>query len=32
MSPIRPSHVAQIAIIVRDLERAKRFYRELLGL
>src|SRR5918995_1386780 len=32
MIPIRPSHVAQIAIIVRDLERAKRFYGDLLGL
>lgn len=31
MTPIRPSHVAQIAIIVRDLERAKRFYGDLLG-
>jgi methylmalonyl-CoA/ethylmalonyl-CoA epimerase len=29
---IKPSRVAQIAIIVRDLERAKRFYGEQLGL
>ena len=29
---IRPSRVAQIAIVVRDLERAKDFYRDLLGL
>ena len=32
MNPVRPSRVAQIAIIVRDLERAKRFYGERLGL
>ena len=32
MTPIRPSRVAQIAIVVRDLERAKAFYRDLLGL
>jgi methylmalonyl-CoA/ethylmalonyl-CoA epimerase len=32
MTPIRPSRVAQVAIIVRDLERAKSFYRDRLGL
>ena len=32
MKPGNPSRVAQIAIIVRDLERAKHFYGELLGL
>ena len=32
MTPIHPSRVAQIAITVRDLERAKTFYRDLLGL
>jgi methylmalonyl-CoA/ethylmalonyl-CoA epimerase len=31
MNPVNPSRVAQIAIVVRDLERAKRFYGELLG-
>ena len=30
--PINPSHIAQIAIPVRDLDRAKRFYGEMLGL
>lgn len=32
MSGIIPVRVAQIAIVVRDLERAKAFYRERLGL
>jgi methylmalonyl-CoA/ethylmalonyl-CoA epimerase len=32
MEPVRPSRVAQIAIVVRDLERAKLFYRDRLGL
>jgi methylmalonyl-CoA/ethylmalonyl-CoA epimerase len=32
MNAIHPSRVAQIAIVVRDLERAKAFYRDLLGL
>ena len=29
---ISPSHIAQIAVPVRDVERAKRFYGEELGL
>lgn len=32
MAEIRPTRVAQVAIVVRDLERAKRFYGDLLGL
>ena len=32
MIPIRPSRVAQVAIVIRDLERAKTFYRDRLGL
>ena len=32
MVSIQPSHLAQVAIPVRDLERAKHFYRERLGL
>jgi methylmalonyl-CoA/ethylmalonyl-CoA epimerase len=32
MNPVHPSRVAQIAIIVRHLERAKRFYGDQLGL
>ena len=32
MNTVNPSRVAQIAIVVRDLERAKRFYGERLGL
>ena len=32
MTPIRPTRIAQIAIVVRDLERAKAFYRDRLGL
>lgn len=30
--PLSPSHIVQIAVPVRDLERAKRFYGETLGL
>jgi len=30
--PVNPSHIAQIAVPVRDLDRAKRFYGETLGL
>jgi methylmalonyl-CoA/ethylmalonyl-CoA epimerase len=30
--PINPSHIVQIAIPIQDLERAKRFYGETLGL
>ena len=29
---VNPSRVAQVAIIVRDLERAKSFYRDRLGI
>ena len=29
---ISPSHIAQIGIVVRDLDRAKRFYGDSLGL
>lgn len=32
MASIQPSHIAQIAIPVRDLDRAKAFYGERLGL
>lgn len=32
MAGIRPTRVAQIAVPVRDLDRAKRFYAEKLGL
>lgn len=32
MAPIRPSRVAQIALEVSDLERARHFYGALLGL
>jgi predicted enzyme related to lactoylglutathione lyase len=32
MASIQPSHIAQVAIPVHDLERAKAFYRERLGL
>lgn len=32
MASIRPVRIAQIAVIVRDLERAKSFYRDKLGL
>ena len=30
--PVRPTRIAQIAVVVRDLERAKAFYRDRLGL
>lgn len=30
--PVRPSHLAQVAIPVRDLDRARTFYRDSLGL
>jgi methylmalonyl-CoA/ethylmalonyl-CoA epimerase len=30
--PLNPSHIAQVAIPIRDLERAKAFYRDRLGL
>ena len=30
--PVNPSHIAQIAVPVRDLDRAKGFYGETLGL
>lgn len=29
---MRPTHIAQIAVTIRDLERAKAFYRDRLGL
>ena len=32
MSEVQPTHIAQIAITVGELERAKRFYRDILGL
>ena len=32
MPSIQPSHLAQVAIPVRDVERAKSFYRDQLGL
>ena len=32
MASIRPTHLAQVAIPVRDLDRAKAFYGERLGL
>jgi len=32
MSGVHPHRIAQIAIAVRDLERAKSFYRDMLGL
>ena len=32
MADFRPSHIAQVAILVRDLERAKTFYGDRLGL
>ena len=32
MASLRPTRVAQVAIPVHDLDRAKRFYGELLGL
>lgn len=30
--PLNPSHIVQVAIPIRDLERAKTFYRDQLGL
>ena len=30
--PLNPSHIAQIAVPVRDLDRARAFYRDTLGL
>src|ERR1043165_5996807 len=30
--PVNPSRIMQIAIVVRDLDRAKAFYADLLGL
>ena len=32
MVSLKPAKIAQIAVTVRDLERAKSFYRDLLGL
>lgn len=32
MSGVQPTHIAQIAVTVGELERAKRFYRDSLGL
>ena len=32
MSGMQPTHIAQIAITVGELERAKSFYRDVLGL
>ena len=32
MTAAHPTHLAQVAITVRDLERAKSFYRDVLGL
>ncbi len=32
MAAIQPTHIAQVAIVVRDVERAKSFYRDTLGL
>ena len=32
MSRLEPTHIAQIAVTVDDLERAKLFYRDALGL
>jgi methylmalonyl-CoA/ethylmalonyl-CoA epimerase len=32
MSGVQPTHIAQIAVTVGDLERAKRFYGDILGL
>lgn len=30
--PLSPSHILQIAVPVRDLDRARAFYRDTLGL
>ena len=32
MEKVNPTHLAQVAITIRDLERAKAFYRDTLGL
>ena len=32
MAGVKPTHIAQIAVTIRDLERAKHFYGETLGL
>jgi methylmalonyl-CoA/ethylmalonyl-CoA epimerase len=32
MSSVQPTHIAQISVTVRDLDRAKTFYRDTLGL
>ncbi len=32
MAGVQPTHLAQIAVTVRDVERAKSFYRDRLGL
>ena len=32
MSGVQPTHIAQIAVTVGELERAKHFYRDILGL
>ena len=32
MSGVQPTHIAQIAVTVGEIERAKRFYRDILGL
>ena len=32
MASIQPTHIAQVAVPIHDLERAKRFYGEQLGL
>ena len=32
MSEVQPTHIAQIAITVGEVERAKLFYRDILGL
>ncbi len=32
MDSAAPTHIAQVAVAVRDLERAKAFYRDMLGL
>ena len=32
MAKVNPKHIAQVAVTVRDLERSKAFYRDVLGL
>ncbi len=32
MLAVKPTHIAQVAIAIRDLERAKKFYGDVLGL